>query len=194
MMTDPIQAQTDARERAIAIEAAGGMEKPHAVPATAGQDSKFTDKYKGPILGALSRNHFLPAAAALAGVGVDTVYGWIRRGNIDRNNGVDSDYAEFAMNVDRAIAAGEATALKTVQKAVEQGNVTAATWLLERRHGDRGWRKTDKVEVAGDPSAPVVVQLTWPGAPTQQAIQNQAAIEGEVIEDAVIVDDGQAAG
>jgi hypothetical protein len=143
----------------------GGPNKPVVVSRNM-QDSMFTADRQRAILGALANNHFMPAAAALAGVASQTVYRWIRLGKADMENGIISEFADFAQKVDQATATGEHNALGVVNNAAKKGDVRAAQWILERRHGDRGWAKKDTLEIAGDPSQPIVVQLTWPGAPS----------------------------
>lgn len=178
------------RNRAIATEAAGGLERPpEANGSPPPAESKFTEKNRHAILGAVAGGSPLDLAAALAGVRKSTVTDWIYRGMNDEDAGVQSDYAKFAVEIHQALAMPIAEAVKTVTAAVKRGDVQTSRWLLERRASE-SFGKTDKVQVTGDPNAPVVIELSWPTGgmpdPEQRAIDAQS----EEIVDAVIVDDG----
>lgn len=150
-------------------------------------DPKFTPSVRNKILSALAGNHFMQTATALAGIESKRVYVWLRRGARDARAGIDSEYATFAADVERAMATGEGKMLKKIVDSAERGDTGDAKWILERRHSDR-WAKRDKVEVGGDPNQPIVVQLTWPGQP-QPAEMDAIEMDDGVI-DAEVVEDG----
>lgn len=152
-------------------------------------DAKFNDEVRRKILLALRNHHFMTSAAALAGVNAKTVYGWLQRGAKEDAAGMETEYTQFSQDVEFAIATSEGKALKTVTDSAQRGDTTDAKWILERRHADR-WAKKDKVEVGGDPSQPIVVQLTWPGAGVVDAASEIALPAAQPIIDAEVVDDG----
>lgn len=123
----------------------------------------FTEERRKSILGALIGNHFPSTAAALAGIDKRTFESWLRQGRMDIERGLDTDFADFHRKVEQATAVGEQKALTVVNKASERGDLRAAQWLLERRHGKGKWEKTDRMEIGGDAGAPIVVELKWPG-------------------------------
>ncbi len=151
-----------------------------------GHPEKFTTEIRNKILVALQNHHFMSTAAALAGVHTRTVYEWMKQGARDEQAGIESEYAKFCMQVEHAIATSEGRALKKISDSAERGDTTDAKWILERRHADR-WAKKDKVEVGGDPSQPIVVQLTWPGAGvidphSELSAPSQQIIDAEVVD------------
>lgn len=76
-------------------------------------------------------------AAALIGMDVSTVTEWMRRGESRARNGraASGVYVAFAADVRRAEAEFVTRALTHIQRAASQdGQWTAAAWLLERRH------------------------------------------------------------
>lgn len=147
-----------------AREADENTPKPfHLAPQLQLWQKKFTTERQNSVLGALVGNNFPSTAAALAGISVGCLNNWIRQGRLDIENGEDTEYTQFVVKYEQAIAIGEQKALGTVNKASERGDVRAATFLLERRHGKGKWEKTDRLEVGGDAAAPIVVELRWPG-------------------------------
>lgn len=176
------------RNRAIATESAGGLEKPDDKPVPPPAESKFTERNRNSILAAVASGTPLDMAAALAGVRKKTVEDWVYRGMNDEDAGVDSEFARFAVSIHQAIAMPVAEAAKVVTGAIKRGDVASAFKFLERR-APTAYGRTDHVEVTGNPNAPVVIELSWPtgGMPDPE----QAAIDApsEEIVDAVIVDD-----
>lgn len=130
---------------------------------------KFTEDRRRSILGAMVGNHFPSTAASLAGITITTLNSWLNKGRKDLEAGIESEYAKFVMDFEQATAIGESKPLSTVNKASDRGDLRAAMFLLERRHGKGKWEKTDRLEVGGDSSAPIVVELKWPGSPAGDA-------------------------
>lgn len=139
-------------------------EQQYDVPLVRAYDTKFTPAAQDRIIRAIMNHNSLPAAAALAGVTAKTLYRWIALGVAEEND-PDSGYAAFRMRVEQADAISESSNVQVVATSALKGNVEDAKWLLERRHGSKGWRKTDEQKVMGDPDAPIRIQISWPGAP-----------------------------
>ena len=77
-------------------------------------------------------------AAARAGVPRETLNNWLARGR-EAKSGM---YRDFAAAVDRAEADAEAALVATIAKAAKEGDVKAATWLLERSRPERWVRQS----------------------------------------------------
>src|SRR5690349_11787652 len=91
---------------------------------------QLTEEKKKELLEAVQR---LPLALAIDLVGLPryTTNNWLHEGEVDWNNGVDSEKARFNVEVQKAIAAG-ADKLITALRAT--GSEKAKMWLLERVH------------------------------------------------------------
>lgn len=102
----------------------------------------------------------MEAAAALTGVHKDTVYSWLRLGNME---GAQRKYKQFVIDVEKAIADYENRAISRIEMAAAgtpakydtQGNLIQAerapnwkadAWRLERRFKAR-WARAEKIEV-----------------------------------------------
>jgi hypothetical protein len=96
-----------------------------------GRPSKFTPKVREEILYAISKHVPYAIAAPAAGIGERTLYEWLELGEEHRDQGIESDYAEFA----QAIKAIEQKKIIDHTEAVEQcpERWQAKGWLLERR-------------------------------------------------------------
>jgi hypothetical protein len=120
-------------------------------------ETLLTDEIQQRICAALAGNQFMATAAALVGISTKTVYGWLKKGAEG-----DPRYVGFVAEVEKAIAQGQGRLVQKIDAAAQQGSTADAKWLLERRYANE-WGKKDRVEVGGDPSQPITVQLTWPG-------------------------------
>ena len=114
---------------------------------------KLTPKRFELIVKMLSRGHYLTTAAKTAGISSATLAVWRKRG---RDDG-DGIYFEFAQAVDDAHAKGEVTLVDHVISAVAKGEWRAATWILERKYGER-WAKKSEIALTGQGGGPVQVQ------------------------------------
>lgn len=70
-------------------------------------------------------------AAQYAGIEPRSFYRWMKRGAQEE----DGIYREFHDAVKAAEAKGAAHALAAILKSANEGQWTAAAWMLERRHG-----------------------------------------------------------
>ena len=90
-------------------------------------------------------------SAAYAGIGESTVRLWQNNAEEDEIEGLDTVFVEFFQAVRSTRARMLSRALGTIEKARQEGEWKAATWLLERH----GYNKTTEVD------ATVSAQLTY---------------------------------
>lgn len=107
---------------------------------------KFTPANRAIITSALRRGNYLADAAALAGLPPITLREWMRKGRVDYDNDLDSEWAEFYIEVLRAEAAATDAALGRIQSAAEKGFWKADAWRLERKNPEK-WGAQSKVVV-----------------------------------------------
>ncbi len=97
-----------------------------------GRPSLFTKETCDAIIDAIS--HRVPYEYAAEGNGIceSTLYDWIRTGQNDMANGVDSDYAKFSKAIKRA----EMTKIRQHSDIIAERpeRWQADAWLLERRY------------------------------------------------------------
>ena len=86
------------------------------------------------------------AAAAHAGVTATTLMDWNARGRDG-----EQPFADFLEATTRARESAETRAAAIVWNAIDEGDVSAAQWFLERRRSET-WGRQDKVAVQVDPS------------------------------------------
>lgn len=92
------------------------------------------------IVEALRQGNFLETAAALAGCTTAQVRRWLREGADPQ-----SDCHRFAMDVAKAMASAESTALSYLREAAAAGDLKAVTWFLERRFPERWGAKVQHI-------------------------------------------------
>lgn len=90
-------------------------------------------------------------AADYAGIGVTTVRLWRTNAHDDELEEKDSIFREFFAEVNSARAGMLSRCLSTVEKARQDGDLKAATWMLERH----GYHKTVEID------AKVSAELTY---------------------------------
>lgn len=110
----------------------------------AGRPSILTPERKKTFIKALENGSTIKLACALAGFRVSTVCEWIQRGKGEHSTRQSTpEYAEFAAEVERAIARSELTLLKRVN-AASRDDWRAASWILERRFPAQ-WSNTQRI-------------------------------------------------
>lgn len=87
------------------------------------------------ICAAIAAGNTRRCAAAAAGVSVDSLITWVRRGRSG-----EEPFAAFAARVQKADAEAEEAKVKVIGDAAEDGSWQAAAWWLERRRR-RTWRR-----------------------------------------------------
>lgn len=111
-----------------------------------GRRLRLTDEIERIIVETLQVGATFEAAAGRAGVAVQTIHEWRRRGR-----GEDADrpstprLAAFAAAVEKAMADAETGCVSTIRKA-SRTQWQAAAWLLERRHPER-YGRADRHQV-----------------------------------------------
>lgn len=115
--------------------------KPKAKP---GRKTKLTPERQTKILNAIRAGAYMETAAAAAGVNKETLYAWLKRGNVEP----DSIYSAFVEAVHEAQASAELRDVLTLSKAAADGDWRAAAWRLERKFPKR-WGLTTKTEHSG---------------------------------------------
>jgi transposase len=121
--------------------------------ARTGRPTRLTPEVQETIVTVLKTGAYLETAAAFAGVSLEAVYAWMRRGKLKGR----SIYKDFRQAVERASAEAEVKDLLVIDAAakgatdpatgatVRSPNWNAAAWRLERRH-PRKWGRFDRVE------------------------------------------------
>lgn len=103
-----------------------------------GRPSKLTEDAQRTICRLIEVGNTVEVAADAAGIGEETFYGWMRRG--ERSGKANAPHREFRAAIEQARATAEATMVTRIAKAAANGSWQAAAWLLERRAPER-WAK-----------------------------------------------------
>jgi transposase len=110
------------------------------------RQTALTPKVAERILGFLRQGNYIEVSAKGAGIHRDTFYGWMQRARTGKPE--DAKFADFAEQVDVALAEAEARDLQTILIASKE-SWQAAAWRLERRYPDR-WSRNDRMKVEGN--------------------------------------------
>lgn len=109
----------------------------------------------------LEKSNFRETAIASIGVSPYIVRDWIRKGERDRRNGVESIERDLAVGMDQAEAKAEADLIGGIREAgflpfvksdsdkgqvIERGDWRALSWIAERR-GSKNWGIKKNLEV-----------------------------------------------
>ena len=118
---------------------------------------KITQDTTDKICLAIRAGNYAKVAAEMAGIGETTYYRWLEEG---QKVGASKVYREFWESIKRAEADAEVAAVALIRQAANNGTWQAASWLLERKHGER-WGRNDKLrqEITGANGAPVVLSI-----------------------------------
>jgi hypothetical protein len=118
---------------------------------------KITQDTTDKICLAIRAGNYAKVAAEMAGIGETTYYRWLEEG---QKEGAPKIYREFWESIKRAEADAEVAAVALIRQAANNGTWQAASWLLERKHGER-WGRNDKLrqEITGANGAPVVLSI-----------------------------------
>lgn len=118
---------------------------------------KITQDTTDKICLAIRAGNYAKVAAEMAGIGETTYYRWLEEG---QKEGASKVYREFWESIKRAEADAEVAAVALIRQAANNGTWQAASWLLERKHGER-WGRNDKLrqEITGANGAPIALTV-----------------------------------
>jgi hypothetical protein len=127
-----------------------------------GRPTKLTTTLEHRICTLVEVGNTVEVAARASGVSRDTVYEWLRRGELTGKP--NAPYRAFLAAVDRAKAEREHRMVVTILKAAQSGSWQAARFLLERWNPDAwapssGREKPEAEPPAADPFAEVDDEL-----------------------------------
>jgi transposase len=107
------------------------------------------------LLQAIRLGAFIEHACYYAGINSSTFRLWRQKAseNIE-------PYASFWIKVNEAESEAIMRRLARIENAGKDGSWQADAWYLERKYPEKFGRR-DRVELTGDPNAPVEIQLNW---------------------------------
>jgi len=119
--------------------------------------TKLTQELIDRICLAIRAGNYAKIAAAMAGISEATYYSWLDQA---KKPDASLELLEFLESIERAEAEAEITAVARIKQASDNGTWQAASWLLERKHGER-WGRNDKIrqEISGVDGAPIQLTL-----------------------------------
>jgi hypothetical protein len=119
--------------------------------------TKLTKEITERICLAIRAGNYAKVAAGMAGVSETTYYRWLE---LSEEPNAKKEYREFRESIERAEAEAEVAAVARIKQAADNGTWQAASWLLERKHGER-WGRNDKLrqEITGANGAPVALSI-----------------------------------
>jgi hypothetical protein len=121
-----------------------------------GRPSKLTAEVIENIQNWLRMGFFVEDAARMAGIHKSTLYRWLEKGREDRDNEIESLYADFCDAMEKSRAEAEGMYLNSIKTAASRGQWQAAAWWLERSFDK--WSKPNKVQLSGSDEEPVRVR------------------------------------
>ncbi|QAS68834.1 terminase small subunit [Haloferax tailed virus 1] len=108
-----------------------------------GRPSKLSYDRQEKIATAVEGGKSLTSAARMAGVDRTTVYGWIDRGEADKEEGKDNEFTEFYDRLTRAKGHGEDFYFNlALEMAKEDGDHRFIASLMKQRYPD-SWGETE---------------------------------------------------
>ena len=122
-----------------------------------GRPSKLTAELIKNIQNWLRMGYFVEDAARMAGVTKMTLYRWLDKGREDREQEIDSLYADFCDAMERARAEAEGMFINSIQTAAKRGQWQAAAWWLERSYDKCS--KPHKIQIAAHEDEPEKINI-----------------------------------
>lgn len=107
------------------------------------------------LLQAIRLGAFIEHACYYAGINSSTFRQWRQKAT----EGIEP-YKSFWVKVNEAESEAIMRRLARIENAGKDGSWQADAWYLERKYPDKFGRR-DRVELTGDPNAPVEIQLNW---------------------------------
>jgi len=115
----------------------------------------------------IRNGHYTDIACAAVGIHPATMRNWLQRGQAERDyldanpfespHEEEAPYLSFSINVGKALAESAIRALGVVTDAMDEGDVKAAQWLLERKFPEH-WSGKQRHEISGPGGGPVAHQ------------------------------------
>jgi hypothetical protein len=112
--------------------------------------TKYTEEVHKSIVDTVQKGNSITDAALLAGLGRDTVWGWLEKGR--REPEKYPEWAQLSADIAKAQANRRVKAVEnivTVGDSQAPGSWQANAWFLERTDPEN-WGRKDKVEHVGD--------------------------------------------
>ena len=123
------------------------------MPSKRGRPPKINDPERiEKLLNALKAGNYIDAACAWAGIGENTYYTWMKKGE-DAKSG---KYREFRESVKEAKAQAEVILVAQIKQAIPE-HWQAAAWMLERRNPEKWGRRVVQQEITTKGGGPVEV-------------------------------------
>ncbi|HEY9772126.1 MAG TPA: hypothetical protein V6C71_27080 [Coleofasciculaceae cyanobacterium] len=114
-----------------------------------GRQTKLTETVKQTIIDNIEQGLNYESACLGANVSYSTFREWMRRGtDTDSNRQSNELYAEFAEDVNRAVATSEINLIRSINQAAKT-DWKAAAWILERRFPQH-WSNSRKIKQEAD--------------------------------------------
>jgi len=107
------------------------------------------------LLQAIRLGAFIEHACYYAGINSSTFRQWRQKAT----EGIEP-YKSFWIRINEAESEAIMRRLARIENAGKEGSWQADAWYLERKYPDKFGRR-DRLELAGDPNAPVEVELNW---------------------------------
>jgi hypothetical protein len=134
-----------------------GHDKCTAHLGTAGRKSLLTADLHHNIVALIRNGNYRATAARAMGMSEATFYGWMERGEADREQDVDTAYRALFEARARAKAEAQAVRIQRLELAARNGDTKVDMWLLERMYPDQfGQRARFEHEHAGRVRSEVV--------------------------------------
>ncbi len=127
-----------------------------AILALMPRPSKLTPEVQEKIIVAIASGNWQETACKYAGIGVNTFYTWMSKGEGAK---AKDPYKGFREAVERARSQAEIRNVALIQQAGQEGSWQAAAWYLERSYPMR-WGKQGRLEVTGSDGGAVKVDVS----------------------------------
>lgn len=126
-----------------------------------GRPSKLNAELIKNIQNWLRMGYFVEDAARMAGISKGTLYNWVEKGRLEREEGIQSLHVDFLDSLEKARAEAEGIFLSSIKTAASRGQWQAAAWWLERSFDK--WSKPQKIEMGGADDEPIQIEIKYSG-------------------------------
>jgi hypothetical protein len=112
-----------------------------------GRPSKLTPELIAKLSNYIAKGNYAITACKCCGISEHTFYDYVKLGEADLENGVESLYAQFLQSIKSAEAEAEASLASMIKEtALEKREWLPAMTFLERRHPER-WGRKDRLDI-----------------------------------------------